>query len=293
MSTLKTTFRICLKVALALIIPACSPKIIPALVHWQPASLNVAQGYDWMNPEEFDETTGIYYRISNDLENLYVFLQTENPASRVKILRAGMEIQIDTLGGNEAHSIVRFPLEENRITLFDGVPGIRPALHPTAQRDRQQRQDPVALFNDFMANQTHMAITGFKNHRIGRVPLDAQTGIQVNLSTDTAGVIFYRAIIPLETFYRTLDPGQKSTSPFTLNILIRGVETPGMMLIRDFGPGTSPDGRTMPPGTGGINQPGFGARPPMMRPPGTREMQELQRTRSFRIGFQLATQPAS
>jgi hypothetical protein len=292
MSTLKTTFRICLAVAMVLIIPACSPKFKPALVHWQPASLNVAQGYDWLSPEEFDETTGIYYRISNDLENLYVFLQTENPASRVKILRAGMEIQIDTLGGNEAHSIVRFPLEENRITLFDGVPGIRPALHPPAQRDRQQRQDPIALFNAFMANQTHMAITGFKNHRIGRVPVDAQTGIQVNLSTDTAGVIFYRAIIPLETFYRTLSPGQKSASTFTLNILLRGIETPGMMPGRDFGPSPSPDGRTMPPGTGGINQPGYGTRP-MMRPPVTREMQELQRTRSFRVGFQLATQPAS
>jgi len=267
---------------------SCSKAIRIASIPYQPKPLSIVEYQGWPDSTAFDENSQLHYWVSNDSENLYLMLHTNERTNILRMLRAGMEVQIDTLGGNAAHCIIRFPMEEARITLFDGVPILRARMGAPTRSENQQRPDPVAMFNSYMIHQTHMALTGFKNHKNGRLPVDGETGILVSLNTDTAGVVSYRAVIPLDTFYKTLVPGQPSASRFTLTVKINGVEMPATTPL--FAPGGSTGQQTMPPIGSPVNQPQH-VRRPAIGPQPSGEMQELQRSRILRFGFSLTAKP--
>src|SRR5579863_10004437 len=50
------------------------------------------------------------YAVSNDKENLYITVETGDPATQLKILRQGLTVWIDKTGGKEEETAINFPI---------------------------------------------------------------------------------------------------------------------------------------------------------------------------------------
>ncbi len=81
---------------------------------WQAQPITV-DGYnnDWPSPyPEYDDKAMLGYAVSNDKENLYITVETGDPATQLKILHSGLTVWIDKTGGREATTAINFPLPD-------------------------------------------------------------------------------------------------------------------------------------------------------------------------------------
>ena len=270
-------------VILSLVLASCSPIINLPSAGWQTDGTDATPFHQLGLEMAFDENSGLWYRVGNDRENLFVMLKTDNPGTRMKILRGGMELQIDTTGGRSAHSIVRFPMEENRITLFDNIPGVREPINP----ERLQMQQPAqlqGLFREAVGTQTRKSLTGFRNHPNGRIPLHNPEGIQVKMEMDSLGVLHYLAIIPLNTIL-----SRSGTAPLEriigISIYVKGVSLPGPAKPMFTGPSAF-TGRTNRPTLEGAQRERLERE--AMRPPVPLRRHELEQSERLLLRYSVA-----
>ena len=270
-------------VALSLIFSSCSPIINLPSAGWQTLGADATPLHQLGLEMAFDENSGLWYRVGNDKENLFVMLKTDNPGTRMKILRGGMELQIDTLGGRNAHSIVRFPMEENRITLFDNIPGVREPINP----ERLQMLQPAQLqgfFREAVGTQTRKSLTGFIRHPNGRIPLQNPEGIRVKIEMDTIGVLHYLAIIPLNTIISRRG-NNHSERMLGITILVKGMNLPGPAQPMFTGPSSFTD-RTNRPTIEGAQRERLERE--AMRPSVPFRRHELEQSKYLRLRYSVA-----
>lgn len=296
-----TFFRQILFLAVSLMIfffAACSPRLT-AISSWQGAAPLVDRPAMWASPEAIDERTGVSYAITNDSSNLYVYLRLDNPAAMMKMMRAGMELMIDTLGRTRGHCIIQYPEPEDR-SIFSG-PGMGRVGAPGAPSRgggsvrNEGAPDQSAMLARMIAQKDRMRLSGFKNHPNGRLAVWNQDGITVHLEQDTAGFLNYRASIPLRTFYQPLQSVADTQRYFTLIVKLNGIEAPrgaSAGMARGGGsrpgggyiPGRQPGGAmpgTMPTGGGGMQgRPAGGAM--------GNDFQSMTKTETLKIQFKLA-----
>ncbi len=211
---------------------ACSPKI-RTTSQWQSAIAVVDVPETWQELAAYNSETGIGYGISNDAHNLYIHLQIDKPETRTKMLRAGMELSIDTLGKKKGHCTIIFPEPGDR-SLFSGAGAVRMGgggIPPEGRRSSggtqaDRRGDQQELVRRMIEQNDRMRLSGFKNHPNGSLPLANDEGIKVHLEMDTVGRLFYRAIIPLNTFYKTPLTAADIKKDFSLLITINGIDMP-------------------------------------------------------------------
>jgi hypothetical protein len=265
---------------LGMAIAACSPKT-SIVTAWQNEPLSIAETEAWLTPTNTDKRSKLEYALSNDRENLYITLQTADPATRIRIIRAGLEIEIQTPENAKNPAIVGYPLPEERITLFDGVG------RQEGPRDRN-RQDPREMFERVMANQTKLNLSGFNNHPNGRVPLGNEGGINIALDMDSQGVIIYKAIIPLNTFLAEALSEKRAQANNILTIRINALDVPSGPPGNFRGPGMPGGSRTSP------NDPRYRDGASGQRPGGGymmgADLERLTKSETIEIYFRLATQ---
>ena len=264
----------------------CSP-IATTNSLWQQTRVSPAEPGQWRETALDDKETGLSYVITNDRENLYVLLQTSDPVTQRKMLMAGMELAIDTMGRRKGHCSIVFPEDEAPILGIGGM-------------DRSQARlgrEPGGLsemLGRMIDSKSHMTLSGFKNHRNGRLPRLTEGGIGLALDLDTAGVLSYRAVIPLHTFSRNLEEGADPEGPFTLIVTVKGVDMSRMGAGPPRGvpdsrmPGRTPRGAPgRAPGGGMTDESGRtaagGGRSAMPA-----DMQQMTQSKTFRTGFVLA-----
>lgn len=296
-------------IILLLVNSSCSPRVHQSLF-WQPAPPSFDAPESWGRITGHDERSGIRYALSNDRDNLYVVLSTDDEATRIKMLRGGMQLLIDTLGRQEGHCSIMYPLRHEtgfaagmRGTSPGGMPGL-PTQRVTGERPQGSGSRPAPredapgrteMIRHLVGLQTHVVIHGFKEQHTGRVRAMREEGIRVSLDLDSAGTLYYRAIIPLYTFYRELVQPADTARVFGMEIKINGLE----MATRVPG-GMAPGSREMPPGggrqgtptgRGGMAQPGQpGRREAYGGSPDHRDTRELSRTVTFKSTFNLSWQ---
>jgi hypothetical protein len=263
-------FRLLLIAALLVIssMYSCSPRLtINSL--WQADSPDLKYLTTWIQQAEYDERSKLHIQLSNDKENLYVLLQTDDDLTKMKMLRAGMELSIDTLGKREGHCSLVFPIRQetmmsalvpirNRGEITEGdTEGFSERRQRFDGENQRKRPDQAEMFQRLIDQQRHAMIHGFNNHRDGRTSIDSDNGIRVVLTIDTTGMMSYRAVLPLYTFYKELETAADTTRKFGLTVHISGIEAPqrpagglpggGNMRPDQGRPGTpGGSGRTMP-----------------------------------------------
>ena len=104
-------------VVLATLLAACSgsKKRMPAeALHMDDAT---TQAY----PSRFyDDKTHIRYDFRNDDKDIYIILETDNPASKMRILREGVKIYFSPTGSKDAVRYVQYPYNNNLATTHSG-----------------------------------------------------------------------------------------------------------------------------------------------------------------------------
>ena len=297
-------------VVLLLVISSCSPRLHQPLF-WQPEPPSFDVPESWGHTTGYDERSSIRYALSNDRDNLYVVFSTDDEATKIKMLRGGMQLLIDTLGRQEGHCSIMYPLRHEtgfaagmRGSSSGGMPGGRPPHRVPGDRSQgagarpaqgEDSPDRTEMIRHLVGLQTHVVIHGFKEQRAGRVRAMREDGIRVSLDLDSAGTLYYRAIIPLYAVYRELGQPADTTRVFGMEVKVSGLE----MAARVPG-GMAPGSREMPPGggrqgtptgRGGMAQPGRPDRQEVyVRPTDQRDMKELSRTVTFKSTFNLSWQ---
>ncbi|MEE4176013.1 MAG: hypothetical protein V2I46_00745 [Bacteroides sp.] len=216
-------------VAIIVTFSACSPKTYNVLSSWQPSSVSFEPGLEGLVPQGADGKTKLGYAVSNDEESLYLAFQTDDPVTQMKILRAGLELEIASPYKGNIPAMLKYPVPEDRITIFEGIgretgQGGMPSGNRAGRRGGQNQPDPKAILQRALAEQTKMKLKGFQDHPNGMQSLENEDGIKLNVDIDGEGMMFYRVIIPLRTLGVS---GQAPAFPkddFTLTVRMNGLE---------------------------------------------------------------------
>lgn len=178
---------------------------------WQSNTVAIdGQINEWPNPLRFyDQETGINYSISNDHNNLYFCCSISNEFLQTKILRAGLDFGIDTLGKKSFGVEIKYPIANSS----DRNPGEE--NNPGAKTDTYGRSGGRSGFKlKLLAEAREMELIGFKSH-IGKIislSPPNNTGISAAINFDERGIMNYEAVIPFSTFFKKeLTPSDSNT----------------------------------------------------------------------------------
>jgi uncharacterized membrane protein YgcG len=176
---------------------------------------------EWSIPLRFyDQETGISYCISNDNYNLYFCCSISNEFLQTKILRAGLEFRIDTLGKKSFPVGITYPSGNLPETSPDQKSDLLAKDDPNLKRDRS------ALKLKLLAEAREIELAGFKSNLgkfISVIPKN-NTGISAAINFDNRGSMNYEAVIPFSTFYKNKLSPSDSNRVFNYEIKIKPVD---------------------------------------------------------------------
>jgi hypothetical protein len=209
--------------------------------------------------------TKICYSIANDAENLYIYMHCTDKSTISKILRAGIDLWIDTKGGRKKTCAIHYPLLGNATI---DMP------HPDEDDDKD-KQKKTASQGSQAGDKKELSIQGMLNIPDRKLPLENLLGINVALSANDDTSLDYELKIPFGLFMKETLNAADTTKLISIGISINGLTLPpppGM-----DGP---PDGGGMgggPPG-GGMGGPPGGGGDMGGPPPGMAAIMELTRS---------------
>jgi hypothetical protein len=117
---------------------------------------------------------------------------------QTKILRSGLELAIDTLGGKTFQVKIKYPFGNAQV-----IPTIQ-TPNPEATKEANANRDRNAFRLKLLAEAKEVQITGFKPPLGNVITLsDANnTGISAAININQRGIMYYEAVIPFSTFYK-------------------------------------------------------------------------------------------
>lgn len=173
---------------------------------------------EWSIPLRFyDKDSKLCYTVSNDSVNLYLCIWAIDEQMQMKILRAGMQLWIDTTGKNKQQVGILFPTTS---------PGRN--VSPPAKIMQDKRPDVNAMMLEFRSKYNEMQLVGFKPPIGGFIPLKNDFNISVGINRDSTNLMVYEAIIPYKTFYKQTLSASDSTKIFGITIIVKALQMPKM-----------------------------------------------------------------
>ncbi len=197
---------------------------------------------EWEIPLRFyDSKSKLSYTITNDLENLYICMRITEDASQVKVMKAGMQVWIDTTGSNKQLTGILFPQRPPETT--DN------ATHSSSETGSNgggkhngggsggygggsgggSRSPNMAnMRGRFQKDYKEMMLTGFHAPIRGSVPLTNDFGVQVGVNWDASKydssyIMIYEAVIPFRTFYKNKLTSADSLRKFGITITVNAL----------------------------------------------------------------------
>jgi hypothetical protein len=187
-----------LNVFLTVLITSCS--VTEKICQWQEKTITpdgIPAEYS-IPLNHYDSETKIQFTFSNDLENLYFCIRATEEEAQLKILRAGVQILIDTTGNEKGFVSIQFPLPRDKNQ--GPPPNDQPEVKPESDHSNRPHK---AMEGDKEpgADLKEMVLEGFKGPINGRVPVNSH-GIGVAIKFDADKNLTYEGVIPFKTFYR-------------------------------------------------------------------------------------------
>jgi hypothetical protein len=229
-----------------MILTACSPKIADK-ISWQSKPVIIdGRAIEYQNMRNYINETKMAYSLSNNRKNLYLCLKTSDENMQRKIIRAGMEIWIDTTTKAKKQIGILYPLANIHKTNLGEF--------QVPMNNERKMPDITKIKQKFALEQTSMELIGFKHNISGLMNIEDKSGIKVKLNWDSTNTMIYEIVVPLKTFYRETISNSDSTKSFILTIDVNGIAMPKMQQGDRPGGGDGPgsDG----PGGGGMQDGG-------------------------------------
>lgn len=225
---------------------SCSTTVYQNLWQSKPVTAD-GNPVEWPIPLRFyDKNSKLCYSITNDSANLYLCIRVTDEQMQMKILQAGMQLWIDTIGNNKQQVGILFPLTSTE----------RNIPMPT-ELMKDQKTDVNVMMKEFIDKYNEMQLIGFKPPIGGLVPLKNDYNISIGINSDSANLMVYEAVIPYKTFYKQTLSASDSTKIFGITIIVNALQMPKMSgsvpdgdMQRDgnFGGGGMPEGGGQPNG---------------------------------------------
>lgn len=185
-----------------------------------------------------DKETKLAYAISNDASNLYLRFKASDEFIKMKIIRAGMTVSIDTTGKKKRTVKINYPMQ----SVFE---------RPTGNSGSgNTKPDSDAMKAKFQQQPQNMMLSGFRDGN-GIGPLRNGNGVVAELSWDPNDDLIYELVVPFSSFW-TADPETiSSTRVIALQVTLDAMERPSF----------NRTGRSGGMGRPGGGRPGGGGRP--------------------------------
>jgi hypothetical protein len=177
--------------SILIILASCSDKIYQNTWQSIPVAINGISD-EWTNPlRYYDRKSKMQYAISNDADNIYICLRTDNKLTQMKMIHAGILIGIDTNGNFKHQSFIAFPIVRD----FKGA-------NPNNSSYKSESPGNPNEKNPFVDSK-EMILQGFKGSVDGLTPIKSPCGIFVGMNQDSIkSFIAFEAKIPFNTFYK-------------------------------------------------------------------------------------------
>ena len=155
---------------------------------------------EWHQPLNFyDSETKLLFAISNDSTNIYLCFEAKDNATEMKIMRAGMRIELDTKGRSGRSATIDFPLPpKERDEQPEGDNGQQKEGDTSTQAGGYgpRRFDPAMYHQRFLTNNITMDVKGFASGN-GMIPIRGRD-INIAMNWDDADNLFYEISIPIK-----------------------------------------------------------------------------------------------
>jgi hypothetical protein len=171
---------------------------------WQAGPITIdGSNKDWPSPfPEYDEKAQLGYAVSNDKDNLYITVETGDPATQLKILRNGLTVWIDKTGEKNEETAINYPIpgetaEEGR---QDGKRPSQGEWQGSGQdKRRMELEDRV---RKAIAGANEFSLQGFKGCNMQFQLMEKDScGIMVRMNLDADNELVWEAVVPFKAFY--------------------------------------------------------------------------------------------
>ena len=168
---------------------------------WQPQPITVdGSNKDWPSPyPQYDENAQIGYAVSNDKANLYITVETGDPATQLKIIKQGLTVWIDRKGEKNELTAINFPIPAAGADKPSGI-YIQQGQGSAAQQ--KQRMDIEDKVKQAMESANEYSLQGFKACNL-QFPIQENDtcGVKVRMSIDEDNELVWEAVVPFRSFY--------------------------------------------------------------------------------------------
>ena len=171
--------------AIPFLLTNCSPTNFPIGKFQSDPIVADGNASDWGLPLRFGNETGsLQYAITNDRENIYVSVASNDQATQMKMLRAGIKVYIDIKGKKSTDMGLVYPFKDQD-ELTNRRMGIRNA-NPNAMKEKMILD--ANIFSCF----------GFINMENRIYDLKDTSHIKIGMNYDAYNNLVFEAIIPLK-----------------------------------------------------------------------------------------------
>jgi hypothetical protein len=254
---------------------ACSQKIVNNNLWQDKAVITDGVISERQSLRYYNEATKLFYDLSNDDKNFYVFLKTNDQQMQIRILQAGMSVWIDTTGNKKRHVGLLYPLMSVKKVSYSHEKPLRTNFDSV----RNDKEHFHKLKEDFLSaeNKQLMSIVGFKNFLSGLTFSDNIRSVTAKINWDSLQCMNYEAVIPLKSFYKErLSSDSSKVFSFSVvanaNRVPQGIEGPRPGANKSGNNGLEEDGKI--PGRVLLDE--------------RKDMSEISQENSFRFKFRLA-----
>jgi len=180
-------------------LPPCAWQVIPIDID--------GNNRDWPSPyPDYDDKAMLGYAVSNDKDNLYITVETGDPATQLKILREGLTVWIDKKGEKEEVTGINYPIPTAADNSKDG--GQRPSsMHAqsgagSVDQEQKRRMALEEKVRRALPDANEYSLQGFKNCNLQFPIMVADScGIIMRMSIDSDDEMVWEAVVPFKSFY--------------------------------------------------------------------------------------------
>jgi hypothetical protein len=228
----------------AIVFASCSPTNYPVGKYQSEAIIADGNASDWGLPLRFGNETGsLQYSITNDRDNIYVSVASNDQATQMKMLRAGLKIYIDTKGKKSTDMGLVYPFKEQEVM--------------TNRRMENRNTSPTAMKQKMILDADIFSTTGFINMENRIYDLKDTSHIKIGMNYDTYNNLVFEAIIPLKYVLATPITNSKAPS-ISVGIIVNNMGGMGNRQPASMVGMNRAEGAGMNNGMGGMRNGGMG-----------------------------------
>jgi hypothetical protein len=185
----------------------CSPKQYEIGKYQNETIIADGDASDWGLPLRFGSEEGaLQYSITNDKENFYISVATNNQQTQMSILRAGLKICFDPKGNKSTDIALVYPYKDP----MEAGPRVR---------NENKNTDPNSIKQKMMLDADIFSTIGFMNMENRIYDLKDTSHFKVGMNFDKYNNLVFEAIVPIKNVIAT-PINFKKTPSISVGIII-------------------------------------------------------------------------